>query len=432
MFEQLINDAASRLNLSTAAASALVRGFLGLMTNERTGGVEGFVDTFRRAGLGDVLTSWYGGKEGKAITPAQVESALGIGALDRLAVSSGLTRAAVSAAATYLLPKIIGRLTPNGVLPSNSALLSQVSRYVDRPVPAQTYHVERSRGWPRWVPWAAAALLALVAWLAFRGPAGTIDPQLALSNRDGKITYSGLVRDEKTRTSIVNALNKTFGESNVEGTLRVDRNVKRTDWVPQADNLAAVMNTPGVDFSLNGNTVRVGGWVSADSRQALADRLHGIFGARSTIGALGDPAVEAVRSANERAISALGAVGTSGTSPTAVVEAMNLAIINFPTGSSEIPAEHMEIIRKSAEAIKYAPAGTVFEIDGHTDNTGDPTANVALSQARAEAVRDALVANGVSAAALTTRGYGDMKPRATNDSEFGRFQNRRIEYIVIR
>ena len=138
MFEQLINDAASRLNLSTAGASALVRGLLGLMTNERTGGVEGFVDTFRRVGLGDVLTSWYGGKEGKAISPAQVESALGIGALDRLAVSSGLTRAAVSTAAAYLLPKIIGRLTPNGVLPSNSSLLSQVSRYVDRPVPAQT------------------------------------------------------------------------------------------------------------------------------------------------------------------------------------------------------------------------------------------------------------------------------------------------------
>ena len=196
-----------------------------------------------------------------------------------------------------------------------------------------------------------------MAWLAFRGPAGTIDPQLALSNRDGKITYSGLVRDEKTRTAIVNALNKTFGENNVEGTLRVDRNVKRTDWVPQADNLAAVMNTPGVDFSLNGNTVRIGGWVSADSRQALADRLRGIFGTRSTIGVLGDPAVEAVRSANERAISALGAVGTSGTSPTALVEAMNLAIINFPTGSSEIPADHMEIIRKSAEAIKLRAGG---------------------------------------------------------------------------
>ncbi|RPI56035.1 MAG: DUF937 domain-containing protein [Acidobacteria bacterium] len=430
MFEQLINEAAARLNLPTGSTSALVRGLLAMMVNERTGGVDGFVDMCRRAGLGDVITSWFGGKEGRPLTPSQVESALGTSALDKLGASSGLTRAAVSSATAYLLPRLIGRLTPNGVLPSRNALLSQISGYVDRPVPAPVHQVER-RGWPRWVPWAAAALLALVAWLAFRGPAGTIDPQLTLSNRNGKITYSGLVRDEATRSTIVNALQTTFGEGNVDGTLRVDRNVKRAEWLPHADNLLAVLKTPGTDVALNGNTVSVGGWLSAAQRETIASQLRNIFGEQSTIRSLGDPAAEAVRTANEKAISALGAVGTSGTSASAVVDAMNMAIINFPTGSAEIPADQMAIIRKSADALKQAPAGSMVEIGGHTDNTGEPAANVALSQARADAVRNALVANGVSGAMLTTRGYGASKPVETNDTEYGRFQNRRIEYAVV-
>ncbi len=431
MFEQLINETATRFNLSAGSVSALVGELLSMITNERTGGAEGFVDQFRRAGLGDVVTSWFGGKEGRTISPAHVESALGATALDKLAGSSGLTRGVVTSALSFLLPKVIGRLTPSGAFGSAGALRSQVSPYVAGPAISTVRHAAPSAGVPRWLGWAAVAALAIAAFLWLRPAAGTIDPQLTVSNRDGKITYSGVVRDESTQNAIVSALRTTFGDANVEGTLRVDRNVRQAAWLPRLNELAAALRTPGVEFNVNGNNVSLGGWLSAADRQALSDKLLGIFGPQATVGSLGDAALTAVRAANDKALSALGAIGTSGVSSDAIVRAMNLAVINFSSGSADIPADNMEIIRKSAEAMKRAPAGSTIEIGGHTDNTGDSAANLALSQARADAVRSALVNAGVSASMITTKGYGDARPRVSNDTEYGRFQNRRIEYAVV-
>ena len=429
MFEQLIAEAASRLNMSAASVSALVRGLLGLMTNTQTGGPEGLVGMFRKAGLGETLSSWFGGREGRLVTANQVESVLGPNILSSLATSSGLTMPAASTATAFILPKLISLVTPSGTMPSANSLLSQVSGYLDRPISLPSLKSER-RGWPRWLPWAVAAALALVAWSALRGPAGTIDPQLTLSNRDGRVTYSGVVRDEATRTSIVSALQTAFGAANVEGTLKIDPRVKRAAWLPRLGDLTSALNMPGVDFSLNGDVVNLGGWLSAVQRQSLMDKLKGVFGARATIGALGDAATSAVRTANDKALSALAAIGV-GASAASLADAMNLSIVNFATGSAEIPADNMEIIRRSAEALKRAPAGTTLEIGGHTDNTGDAASNITLSQQRADAVKNALTSAGVPPAMLTTRGYGDARPRASNETEYGRFQNRRIEYSVV-
>jgi OmpA-OmpF porin, OOP family len=304
-----------------------------------------------------------------------------------------------------------------------------VSSNVVQSVP-ETRRVER--GWPLWLPWAAVTLLGLVAWLALRGPSGTLDPQLAVKNRDGVVTYAGRVRDADTRAAILTALRTAFGGGNLEGEIQVDPDVRRASWLPRIGEMIGYLKISGVDFLLNGNAASIGGWLSEADRKALTNSLRAIFGPQASIGTLGDVAAEAVRAANDTAISALGAVGTSGASPDAIVSAMNKAIINFPSGSADIPADAMSVIRKSAEALKRVPPGTTIEVGGHTDNTGDPSRNLALSQRRADAVVNALISAGAPAAVVMAKGYGDTKPRATNDTEYGRFQNRRIEYAIVR
>ncbi|MCL4143021.1 UNVERIFIED_CONTAM: hypothetical protein GTU68_031460 [Idotea baltica] len=68
-----------------------------------------------------------------------------------------------------------------------------------------------------------------------------------------------------------------------------------------------------------------------------------------------------------------------------------------------------------------------FAIEGHTDSVGSKSTNQALSDRRANAVRDYLIANGIAADRLTAAGYGEDNPIANNKTRAGRKENRRVE-----
>jgi outer membrane protein OmpA-like peptidoglycan-associated protein len=116
-----------------------------------------------------------------------------------------------------------------------------------------------------------------------------------------------------------------------------------------------------------------------------------------------------------------------------LVRALNILIINFASGSFDIPDHRKAALNAGAAYIKRLPPNVVLEIGGHTDNQGGDDSNMKLSQNRSNAVKQYLVGQGVRGEALQTRGYGATQPRtgADNTTEQGRFLNRRIQYSVV-
>lgn len=105
--------------------------------------------------------------------------------------------------------------------------------------------------------------------------------------------------------------------------------------------------------------------------------------------------------------------------------------ITFRSGSARLRPSSFPTLKKVGKVLKTYPS-VRLEIDGHTDNTGDHDKNVALSKARAQAVKNYLVGRqGVAADRLTVDGFGPDRPAATNATRAGRAQNRRIEFKLI-
>ncbi|WP_260737512.1 OmpA family protein [Tunturiibacter lichenicola] len=101
----------------------------------------------------------------------------------------------------------------------------------------------------------------------------------------------------------------------------------------------------------------------------------------------------------------------------------------FDTGKATLQPSSQEQLANIAAILKAYPNAHV-KIGGYTDNTGDAAANVALSDARAKNVMNALVAAGVDPSRLESKGYGDQYPVGDNATEEGRAQNRRIALLV--
>ena len=103
--------------------------------------------------------------------------------------------------------------------------------------------------------------------------------------------------------------------------------------------------------------------------------------------------------------------------------------ITFEFGKSQLRESSFAELNNLATELKANPTYQI-NLSGHTDNIGQEEDNLKLSQARAKAVAEYLTSKGIAPTRITYKGYGSKQPITTNETEQGREQNRRVEFIL--
>jgi len=109
---------------------------------------------------------------------------------------------------------------------------------------------------------------------------------------------------------------------------------------------------------------------------------------------------------------------------------VTLGDVLFESGETQLRQEAMASLVEVVDLLQSEP-DKLIRIEGHTDSTGDSETNLEISALRASAVLDALVSLGVDAARFTSAGMGEDFPIASNETEEGRRQNRRVDVILL-
>ncbi|MDS7930553.1 OmpA family protein [Acinetobacter sp. V102_4] len=201
-----------------------------------------------------------------------------------------------------------------------------------------------------------------------------------------------------------------------------------TDKDALAGVLGALKGVPNASLEWVGDkiTLKAG---DAAALEALTAKVKALVPHTEVVASAPVTAEQSVSNSLSASQTALTAIDPNNVDVNALVKALNLQIINFASGSSEIPADNKAILDQAVTLLNKV-SGVKLNVGGHTDSTGNAASNKALSQRRAQAVVDYLTSKGVDASKLVAQGHGSDQPVAENTTDEGRFKNRRIEFSV--
>lgn len=234
----------------------------------------------------------------------------------------------------------------------------------------------------------------------------------ALATPNGPIIASGIVADEATKARIIFKLRELYGADRVVDQIAIGQVVTPPNW---SNHVHALLNPELKSVSrgslnVDGTHVTLRGEVANEAqRQEIASRVATRLNPNYVV-------------RNQLRVSAGG--------QSLLDQTLANRIIEFESGSATLTGNGETILRELAAAMRTLN-GKRFEIVGHTDSRGERAANVALSQARADAVRTFLAENGIDANLIATSGRGPDEPVAANETAAGRQKNRRIEFRVV-
>jgi outer membrane protein OmpA-like peptidoglycan-associated protein/uncharacterized protein YidB (DUF937 family) len=474
-FDKLIQEIGSRYCLGSKAYP-LVQETLRLISGQ-PGGIGSFVNRFKATGFDVEVASWLGGPDPVPLSGQEVEQTLGSDVVSGIANKLGVSRCFARTILGYAIPEVIVLLAPGGAVPL--AIRASASSFPDSAIPISrspieeiTKHRAEQRRPSRTKRDGAAHVIggliipstALLITLALlfgyfigagdhaamqstpiamqnvlvaSSPAPSIPMRLALSNENGLIVYSGTVRDNATRFAITDSLKTVFGANKVTGDLVVDQHATPASWTKDLKAALDKLKLPGSQALFEGDAVTIGGTIPDANRDRIISSLKSVLGPQLVFA----PIVGGGATEMAMASSAL----KSGAGKRNPIDAPNQSAINLPTiyfatNSADVPSSSKALLQQAAALMKQLPTGKVIRVSGFTDSAGNRTANMKLSQRRANAVRRALVHAGVDPAMLSAKGYGSshsmasrsetVEGRSNGMMEDRRRNDRRVEFSI--
>jgi OOP family OmpA-OmpF porin len=259
------------------------------------------------------------------------------------------------------------------------------------------------------VPGPAVSTAGLASGTTGSGTGTVTAAPPAASAMPGQVVVGGKVPDEATKAAVLARLRDTYGAANVVDQIEVADVATPPNWSTNVQKLIGpqLKQISKGQLKIDGTQIDVKGEVHNESqRQQLASDMANALNPTYTI-------KNGLRvSASEQGL---------------LDQTLANRTIEFETGSATLTPQGRAILDQMAAALSKMQTKTVAII-GHTDNSGNRSSNIALSQARADAVKGYLAAKGIAPELMTTTGVGPDQPIASNDTTDGRARNRRIEF----
>lgn len=254
------------------------------------------------------------------------------------------------------------------------------------------------------------------------GAAREVPEFLATLSPEGLVQMNGRVPDARAKAAIAAYAQARFGASAINDATRVDETIADGWPIRVLAALEALSQLHNGKMIVTEDAIEVSGSAAdPDARTRIAQILSSRVGESETF-RLNVAYVEALDPQNQLP------------TPAECVQRINAALlasrIQFASGSAKIAASSAATLDAIADIMRDCNS-YAMEIGGHTDSQGRDSMNLTLSQARAEAVLDALLAREVLTSNLSAKGFGESSPIADNETEEGRAANRRIEFQLI-
>ncbi|WP_201614078.1 OmpA family protein [Psychrobacter sp. JCM 18902] len=238
------------------------------------------------------------------------------------------------------------------------------------------------------------------------------DAHVTNNSQNVPVVIKGVVATSSDKQQLLDKLKAQYPDKPVRDEIEVRSNISiPTNWQQIATTIidSDISNIRQGRIDIHGTTISLHGKVSSlEQKQAIQNRIH------SRLTDLYQLENQLVVVEGEQRL---------------IDETLGNRIVEFESGSTNLTPMGLGILDDMAGVLQRVGNKPVL-ITGHTDNVGNSTANLALSNKRAEAVKQYLIGRNINASRLSTTGKGDSDPIASNDNEEGRTRNRRIEFTL--